>query len=364
MRQYKGRMKGFDKWLFILVCLLSVAGIFAIYSATYSYGSLSNVITQSGAFLLGLIIMLLLTFFDYEQYEGMIKYIGAAAVLLLIAVLIVGQTGDWGAKSWIRIGPVGIQPAEFAKVAFIVTFAYHLDAVHDDINKPLTILGLIVHLGVPVGLILLQPDAGSAMVFVFIFIVMIFVGGISYKYIIPVGVAGIASLPLIYRFLLDDFQKARIKVFLNPESDPLYRGYNVIQSKLAVGSGRFFGCGYLKGTQTQMEFLPTKHTDFIFSVICEEFGLFGATVIILLLLLLILRCITTAKNSNSRFGKYIAVGVAAMFIFHVAENCGMCLGLTPVTGIPLPFISYGGTSLITYMGAVGIVMSIAYRRRK
>lgn len=364
MRQYKGRIRGFDKWLFTAVCLLSVAGIFAIYSATHSYGSLSNVITQSAAFLLGIAIMLLLTFFDYEQYEGMIKYIGIAGILMLASVLIFGKSGDWGAKSWIRIGSVGIQPAEAAKLVFILTFSYHLDAVCERINKPLTLLGLALHAAVPVGLILLQPDAGTAMVFIFIFIVLLFVGGLSYKYIISAGILGAASLPLVYRFVLDDFQKARIKVFFNPESDPLYRGYNVIQSKIAVGCGRIFGCGYLKGTQTQMEFLPTKQTDFIFSVICEEFGLIGALVIITLLLLVVWRCISAAKNSNSRFGKYLCVGVAAMLIFHIAENCGMCIGLTPVTGIPLPFISYGGTSLITCMAAVGLVMSVTYRSQK
>lgn len=363
MRPYNGRIKGFDKIIFALVCLLSIAGIFAIYSATYSYGSLSNVITQSIAFVIGLVLMVILTFFDYEQYEGMIKYIAAAAILLLVAVLFVGQAGDWGAKSWIRIGSVGIQPAELAKVCFIITFSYHLERIHEKINKPLVLLGLIAHAAVPVGLIMLQPDMGSAMVFIFIFIIMIFTAGLSYKYIIPAGVLGIASLPVIYS-LLSEFQKDRIKVFFNPESDPLYRGYNVIQSKIAVGAGRLFGCGYLKGTQTQLEFLPTKHTDFIFSVICEEFGLIGAMVIILMLILLILRCIKTAKNSNTLFGKYICVGVAAMFIFHTAENCGMCIGLTPVTGIPLPFISYGGTSLMTYMIAVGLVMSVSYRSRK
>lgn len=364
MRSYNGKMKGFDKWLFALVCLLSIAGIIAIYSATYSYSSLSNVITQSGAFIFGLGLMILLTLFDYEQYEGLIKYIAGAAIFLLLVVLFVGQAGDWGAKSWIRLGPIGIQPAEIAKVAFIITFSYHLDLVHEKINNPLTLLGLLLHAAVPVGLIMLQPDAGSAMVFVFIFIVLLFVGGLSYKYILPIGALGIASLPIIYNFFLSDYQKDRIRVFLNPESDPFYRGYNVIQSKIAVGSGRLFGCGYLKGTQTQLEFLPTKHTDFIFSVICEEFGLIGAMVIILMLAFLIIRCLKTAKNSNTLFGKFICTGVAAMFIFHTVENCGMCIGLTPVTGIPLPFISYGGTSLITYMIAAGLVMSVAYRSRK
>lgn len=364
MHSHNGKMKNFEKLLFILVCLLAIAGIVAIYSATYSYGSLSNVITQGACFVLGLVAMLILSFFDYEQYEGLIKYIAGISILLLLAVLIIGQAGEWGAKSWIRIGPIGIQPAEVTKIAFIITLSYHLYLVHEKINHPLVLLGLVGHAAVPIGLILLQPDAGSAMVFIFIFLVLLFIAGLSYKYIISAGILGLISLPVIYNFLLSEFQKDRIKVFFNPESDPLYRGYNVIQSKIAVGAGRLFGSGYLKGAQTQLDFLPTKHTDFIFSVICEEFGLIGAFVIILLLTILIFRCIQIAKNSNSLFGKYICVGVAAMFIFHVAENCGMCIGLTPVTGIPLPFISYGGTSLITYMAAIGLVMSVSYRNRK
>lgn len=363
MRSYKGRTRSFDKVLFALVIILSVIGLFMIYSATHSYGTSSYVITQGGAFGIGLILMIILTFFDYEQYEGLIKYIAGCAIILLILVLIIGQAGEWGAKSWIRIGSVGIQPAEIAKVAFILTFSYHISLVKDDINKPGTLLGLLVHTAIPVGLILLQPDAGSGMVFVFIAIVMLFIAGISYKYIISAGVLGVISLPVIYS-LLSEYQKDRIRVFLNPESDPLFRGYNVIQSKIAVGSGRIFGTGYLKGTQTQFEFLPTKHTDFIFSVICEEFGIFGAMAVILLLALLIVRIIKISKNANTTFGKFISIGVASMLIFHLVENCGMCIGLTPVTGIPLPFISYGGTSIITYMIAVGLVMSVAYRSKK
>lgn len=364
MKLYNGRKKSLDIPTFALVCILSIIGIFAIYSATYSYNTLSNVITQCGAFVIGMGIMTVLTFFDYEQFEGLIKYMGAAGLLMLGSVLIFGKSGDWGAKSWIRLGPVGIQPSEPAKLVFIATLSYHINSVGERINRPLTLLGLLVHLAVPVGLILLQPDVGTAAVFVFIFAVLVFAGGLSYKYIVPALGLGVASLPIVYNFLLNDFQRARIKVFFNPESDPLYRGYNVIQSKIAVGAGRLFGCGYLKGTQTQMEFLPTKQTDFIFSVICEEFGLIGAVVVLGLLFFLIFRCIKTARSANSRFGKYLCTGVGAMLLFHTAENCGMCIGLTPVTGIPLPFVSYGGTYLITCMAAAGIVMSVSYRSRR
>ncbi len=358
MRQRK--LLNIDKILLICVIISALYGILAIFSATRSFSTNSNVIIQSVSFVLGIGILVVMTFFDYEQYELFIKPIGAVCIFLLLLVLVIGKSGNWGAQSWIRLGPIGIQPAEIAKIGFIITFSYHLTRVCDNLNNPLTLLFLIAHLLVPVALIMLQPDAGSAMVFIFIFIVMLFVAGLSLKYIIPALAGGIISLPLIYMFLLTDYQKHRIDVFLNPELDRLGSGYNVIQSKIAVGSGGFFGKGFLQGTQNQLEFLPTKHTDFIFSVISEELGFIGAALVIILLFTIIFRCIKTAKIATTPFGKYIATGVFAMLIFHTVENIGMCIGLMPVTGIPLPFFSYGGTSLITNCIAVGLVMSVYY----
>lgn len=354
------RPVNFDRFLLFTVIIAALYGIFAIYSATYSYGTISNVVIQLVSLIIGLIILMIITLFDYEQYGLFIKPIAGVCIFLLVLVLIIGKSGDWGAQSWIRIGPIGIQPAEFAKIGFIITFSYHLDKVSDKLNKPVNILLLILHLMVPVGLILLQPDAGSAMVFIFIFIVMLFVAGISYKYIIPAIILGVVSVPLIYMFVLSEFQKHRIMVFLNPELDKLGSGYNVIQSKIAVGSGGFFGKGYLKGTQNQLGFLPTKHTDFIFSVIAEELGFIGAALVIILLFTIILRCIRTAMISQTSLGKYLCTGVSAMLIFHTVENVGMCIGLMPVTGIPLPFFSYGGSSLITNLIAIGLVMSVSF----
>ncbi len=362
----KKRPATFDKFMFVVVLLSALYGIFAIFSATRSFGTNSNVIIQSASLFLGLIAMLAMTLFDYEQLDLFLKPIAGVCLFLLVLVLIIGKSGDWGAQSWIRIGPVGIQPSEIAKIGFIITFSYHLDKVSGELNKPKNVLLLLIHLAVPVGLILLQPDAGSAMVFIFIFIVMMFTAGISFKYIIPAAVLGIVSLPLIYNFVLDKYQKHRIQVFFHPEMDKLGSGYNVIQSKIAVGSGGFFGKGYLNGTQNQLEFLPTKHTDFIFSVIAEELGFIGAAFVVILLFTIIIRCLKTASESNTLFGKYLCTGVSAMLIFHTIENIGMCIGLMPVTGIPLPFFSYGGSSLITNCIAVGIVMSVSFHtaRRK
>ncbi len=357
-------MMEFDWILFVTVIILSVFGIVAIYTATRNTGSNSSVIVQSVAFAGGAALLILTCFFDYEQFQNLVKPIFIFSIATLVIVLIIG-TGDteWGAKSWIRFGAIGVQPAEFAKVCFILTFSYHLSKVQESINKPLVILGLLLHLCVPLALILLQPDMGSAMVFVFMFICLMFVAKLSYKYIIPIGAAGIASLPLIYMYVLSDIQRKRIQVFFNPELEPRDGGYHVIQSKIAIGSGGIWGKGFLHGTQTQLGFLPTPSTDFIFGVISEEFGFIGAMLVVLALFLVIYRCIKTAQKADNIFGRYICTGVAAMLLFHTFENVGMCMGLMPVTGIPLPFISYGGTSLVTNLISIGLVMSVAYHNK-
>lgn len=351
--------KRMDVALLITVILACLAGLAAIFSATRSYESYSNILVQSAAFCIGLFACILLSRFDFEQYELWTKYIYGFCVAILVLVLFIGKSGDWGAQSWIRIGPVGIQPSEIAKVGFILTFSAHLAHVEQTLNRPLTLLGLLAHIGVLAALIMLQPDAGSTMVFAFIFIVLLFAAGLSWRYIIPAGVLGVVSLPLIYFFALSKYQKHRIQVFFHPNLDPLGSGYNVIQSKIAVGSGQLYGKGFLKGTQNQLSILPAKHTDFIFSTIAEEWGMLGALIVVGLLFFIIFRCIRAAKKAQSHYGYYVALGVAAMLIFHTFENVGMCIGLMPVTGIPLPFISYGGTSLLTNLIAVGIVLNIS-----
>lgn len=348
--------------LFTVLCL-SIFGITVIYSATRTLNTISNVIVQSASFLIGTAGLLFAWRFDYEQFKGIIKPIYIFSVIILIAVLLFGISGDWGARSWIRFGVVGIQPSEIAKICFIITFSYHLSAVEEDLNRVPVVFGLVLHLLLLVGLIMLQPDLGSTLVFLFMFVCMLFTAKISWKYIIPVGCAGVLSLPLIYKYMLSEYQQKRIQVFFNPELDPLNRGYNVIQSKIAVGSGQLWGKGFLNGTQNQLGYLPTKYTDFIFSVICEEFGLIGALAVTLALFFVIWKCFKIAQHADNLFGRYICVGVGAMLLFHVFENIGMCLGLMPVTGIPLPFISYGGTSLITMLTGIGLVMSVSYHNK-
>lgn len=363
-RQLRRKRSGFDTLLMYTAIFAAVLGLFAVYSATSSYGGVTNILVQTGAVVIGAAVMITLSFFDYEQYNLLVIPIFLISIFLLVIVLVIGTGSEqWGAKSWIRLGPVGIQPAEIAKVGFIITFSYHLNKVAKRINSLKVLLGLAAHLCAFLTLIMLQPDAGSAMVFCFIFIVLLFVAGLSYKYIIPACVVGAASLPIIYKFLLSPYQRHRIDVFFNPELDPLGKGYNVIQSRIAVGSGRIFGKGYLEGTQNQLGFLPAKHTDFIFSTIAEEFGFIGACVVVAVLFVIIWRCFAVAARSNNGFGRYIAAGVGAMLLFHTFENIGMCIGLMPVTGIPLPFFSYGGTSAVTYLMAIGLVLSVSRRNK-
>ncbi len=358
------KFKNLDYILLGITLACVVFGIFAINTAVKSFdGNNSFVTIQCGGAFLGLISAFFVASVDYNRLGNYTKFIYAVCVLALIAVLVVG-TGreETGSKSWIRFGPIGIQPSEFVKIGFIITFSKCVANYGDELNKPKNIFKLLVHTGVFVLLILLQPDFGTMMVFLVIFAGILFVAKISWKYIAGTMVFVAAAIPLAWNFLLLDYQKNRIRVMFDPESDPLAAGYHVMQSKIAIGSGGVFGKGIGQGSQTQFEFLPAKHTDFIFSVIGEEMGMIGCLICALLLFGLVLRCLYIANNSNNRFGSYICVGVACMFLAHTFENIGMCIGLMPVTGIPLPFFSYGGSSIVTNLIAVGLVLGVRSKK--
>lgn len=358
-------IKTFDFQLISLALALCCIGMVVIYSATQSYeNSFRYILVQGGALIVGLVFIYYVVKMDYEYISSFWPYIYAFNVIMLILVIVIGVgSEETGTTGWIRFGPIGIQPSELVKVGFIITLACYLDKVKRDINYVKTVAKLLLHLAIPVGLILLQPDFGTAMVFIFIFFVMLFVAGIDWRYILGAFLSiGILS-PLIYFFILSDYQKNRILNFFTPEHDPSGSGYQVMQSKIAIGSGQIFGKGLFHGTQTQLGYLPEKHTDFIFAVVGEELGLIGCLVVLLLLILLIARCIYIASRARNELGGLLCSGVAALFLFHTLENIGMTLGLMPVTGIPLPFVSYGGSSLATYLIALGLVISVSIRRK-
>lgn len=363
IKNIRDTFKTYDFTVVICTLVASVIGLVFIYSATKNMGSMRYMAVQIGSMIIGIVLMYFITKIDYEDIADSWKTISIVCIALLILVLIIGQGRDaTGTRGWIRFGPIGIQPAELAKIGFIITMSKHLSTVEDDLNKISTLILLILHFLIPVGLILLQPDTGTALVFTFIFISMLFVAGLYWRYIIA-GLAFFAAFSVVaWNFLLNNIQKARFFAFLNPESAAGTYGYHVIQSKIAVGSGRFFGKGILKGIQTQLGILPEKHTDFIFAVIGEEAGFLICIGLVIALFTLVWRCITIGRNAKSPTGTYMCVGIAAMWLFHIFENIGMTIGLVPVTGIPLPFVSYGGSSIITNYIAVGIVLSVYVRR--
>ncbi len=359
--RYSAREKT-DKKLMFAAILAALYGLLLITSAVKSSESKSNIIIQAIGITAGICLMLILAAMDYQVLLTLNKLIFVAYIFLLILVLFIGTGESVGTVGWISLGPVNIQPSEFAKVGFIITFACHISAVQDKLNRFSTVLLLLLHLCVPLGLILLQPDYGTGMVFIFIAIVMLFYAGLKLRYFVIAAGGFAAASPLLWFFVLDTFQKNRIRVFLNPEADPSGSGYNVIQSKLAVGAGEIFGKGLFKGTQIQLNYLPGKHTDFIFAVAGEELGFVGCLLVILLLGYIVFRIVKGATTVKSSAGGLICMGVAAMIIFQSFENIGMSIGIMPVTGIPLPFFSYGGSSIITTFISMGLVLSILRRR--
>ena len=339
-------------WTLIFAC--SAYGLLLIASATHSFGSYKNLIIQFGAFCMGAIAL------DVENLSSLAKYLYIAGVLMLVATLIFGEE-RLGNKNWIIIGPISIQPSEFVKLIFILTFATHLKKVQSYINSPRALLPLIVHAALLIALVLKQGDLGTALVYLFIFTIMLLAAGLHWLYFLISGIAVVAASPFIYEYLLKDYQKLRILAVYDPSVDPLGYGYQTLQSKITLGSGGVFGAGLFKGVQTQYSILPEKQTDFIFSVAGEEVGFFGVSIIILLLLTLLIRVLYIAKNATSDFGCYVAVGVGAMLFFQIVENIGMCIGIFPIVGITLPFFSYGGSSIVAMYAAVGLVSGVKYR---
>lgn len=361
---YSGRRNLSDKTLIGATIISALYGLLLITSATRSTGSKTNIIIQIAAIVMGIALMIFISRIDYSLFLDLTMIIFGVYVFFLLIVLLIGiGRSETGTMGWISLGPVNLQPSEFAKIGFIITYACHLEKVGNKINEFKNILLLALHAGVPILLVLMQPDYGTAMVFIFIAVVMLFCAGLKIRYFVSAICVFIASTPLLWFFVLDEFQKNRLRVFINPELSPMGSGYNVIQSKLAVGAGQFFGKGLFKGTQIQLGFLPGKHTDFIFAVAGEELGFFGSIIIVALLLTIILRCIKTAGLAKRQGGSLMCIGVAAMMIFQAFENIGMCIGIMPCTGIPLPFFSYGGSSIMTSFIAIGLVLSVYKRRR-
>ncbi len=354
-------IKRFDLMLFLLCTVSSFYGIMLISSATSGFGTSKYVIVQTCAMLMGLAGTFLIVLIDYENLMSLSKYIFGLCIFALVLTLIIGIEVN-GNKNWIVVGPLSIQPSEFVKVGFIVSFATHITRVRNSINHPRSLIPLCLHFGIIFGLVMLEGDLGTGLVFLFIFVIMMFAAGLHWLYFTVTGVAVIAAAPLVFS-KMPTYQQMRILAVYDPSLDPLGFGYHTIQSKIALGSGGLTGSGLFNGIQTQYSILPEKQTDFIFSVAGEELGFVGNFIIILLLCSIIFRVFYIAKTARDFCGMLICAGVGAVFLFQAAENIGMCLGLLPVIGITLPFFSYGGSSMLACILLMGLVMSVNSHRK-
>ncbi|MEW5865472.1 MAG: rod shape-determining protein RodA [Bacillota bacterium] len=362
-------LRNLDYSLVLAVLAMCFIGFAVVFSATrggIGQGSppdaLYFVKRQVTAFVIGTLLVGMILTMDYRLAERAHKVLYFVNVTMLVLVLVMGRRIS-GAQSWFRLGPLALQPSELAKVAVILTFARHL-AEADDVASRRGLAMAFLHVAVPMVLVLLQNDLGTALVFCGITLGMLYVAGARGKDLLAiVGVGALAS-PALFFFVLKDYQRARLLAFLNPYADPTGTGYNVIQSTIAIGSGRFFGKGLFHGTQARLNFLPAHHTDFIFSVVGEELGFIGAIVVLTLYAFILWRCLQVAAIAKDAFGRLVATGVASMLLFHILVNIGMTMSLMPVTGIPLPFLSYGGSSLLANLIAIGFVLDIHMRRQK
>lgn len=346
-----------DRIMLGCAVLLSLWGVFCIYSAAAgsSGRGFDYAVRQAVWLLVSVIMMLIVMRFGHHKFlEGAYPLFGLMLLLLVLTDLLAPKVK--GAQSWIGIGSVRIQPAEFAKISIILMMSKFLSRY-----PPLDFKTFMAGLGVimlPVILVLIQPDAGSALVFLVISFGMLLAAGTPIKYLGGLIGLGAAAVPVLYFFVLKEYQRNRILVFLDPMRDPLGAGYNVIQSRIAVGSGGFAGKGFMMGTQSKLKFLPEPHTDFIFSVFSEEFGFVGNIILILLFTVLLIRILLAGTRSKDRRSKILVAGVASWLWFQTFESLGMSIGLTPVTGLPLPFLSYGGSSLLATFIALGLVASV------
>ncbi len=355
--------KRFDYLLFSLVMILAAIGLVVFSSAVKDRPSLLK--PQILALIMGIALCLILSAIDYKDLKVLSLFIFFGAMGLMVLVLFFGKGEDLGNKNWINIAGMSVQPSEYAKIAYIILASVFLERIKDSQEKNKSdIIKFLAYTCVAIGFVLLQKDLGTAMVFAFIFVLFIYMAGIPYRYIfILAGAAGL-SLPFIWVYVLNDKRKDRILTFISPERDPQGGGYNVIKSKLAIGSGQLFGQGYGSGLQTQSGSVPVNESDFIFSVVGEELGFIGGCIIILLGLVILLRIIYVSKNSSDTYGSFLCIGVAGMMGFNFIENIGMSIGLLPVTGLPLPFVSQGGTAMLANFTAVGIVLSVSLRRKR
>ena len=365
MRIDKRHLYHLDWYLIINVLILFAIGIMNLISATSSFfsGSYTFMVKQLAAFFIGILLIMVINYYDYRVIAAQSKWLYFGVLLLIVLVLVIGMIAG-GAKRWITIFGVSIQPSEFMKPILVLYLANKLyERKRDDM--PLGIRDILFPLAVcivPTILIVKQPDLGTAVIIVLVCLSLLwFVGLKRSTYAILLSIGLVAPF-IFWKYLMKPYQKMRILSFINIDADPSGFGYHAKQAMIAVGSGKFFGKGYMAGTQHKLQFIPEHHTDFIFTVFGEEWGFIGSLVLFILFLSFIQRCLKVAQNSHDELGSIIAFGIASIIYFQFTINVLMAIHLVPVVGIPLPLMSYGGSSLVSILASIGLLLNISTRR--
>ena len=316
---------------------------------------------QVSKFCIAFVLMMIIAMLPMRMLMDYAYPIYFICLLVLVGVDIIGHTG-MGAKRWLTLGGLNLQPSEFMKLAVILVLARYFHQLHpDDIRRFPFLIPPVLLIAMPAIFILRQPNLGTTTIRCTVGVILCFLAGVQWRYFISIAVGGAAALPVVWHFM-HDYQKRRVLTFLNPDQDPLGAGYNILQSMIAIGSGGLFGKGYLKGSQSQLNFLPEKHTDFIFTMLAEEFGFLGCLILLILYIILLSAGMMVAMRSRSTFGAMMASGVSALLFMHILINCSMVMGMMPVVGVPLPLMSYGGSIMVSTVLAIGLLLN-AYANR-
>ena len=341
---------------------VAMLGVLMVYSATRSTQGTQFLAKQAVFVAVGVGVLIVTTVIDYRRLRDLAPVLYGVCLLLLAGVLSPMGAEVNGSKSWFAIGSFQIQPAEFTKLAVIVLLAAVADRGRGRLGGG-GVLTMLLLAGVPLGLILLQPDVGSALVFIAVVGVLLLVSGASPRILVALAVLGVVGVISVFQFdLIEDYQKDRLTQFASPGGDSAGTGYNVEQAKIAVASGGLTGTGLFQGTQTKLRYVPEQQSDFIFTVVGEELGFIGCATLLLLYAIIAWRIWHAAQVAKDMLGTLVCVGVLAMILFQVFENVGMTMGIMPITGIPLPFLSYGGSSTLTMFAAIGLVLNVHTRR--
>ena len=348
--------------LVLLICMIGIAGIAMLYSVANAHFQ-PWALRQIGHFTLGLIVLVAAAVIDIRVWMSLAYPAYGFALLLLVAVDVVGHAG-LGAQRWISLGPLDLQPSELMKIALVLALSRFLHGKSlEEVSKPVPLAIGLAMIGIPAIFVVLQPNLGTTLIIVADGCSLLFLAGLSWWWIAPTLTAVAAAVPLAWRFVLHDYQKARVETFIHPEDDALGKGWNITQAKIAIGSGGVAGKGFTQGTQSRLNFLPEKQTDFIWTSFCEEFGFVGALALLVLFAVVIFYGVQTAMSARSQFGRLLAMGIILNFFFYIMINGLMVMGLIPVVGIPMPLLSYGGSAMLTVMFGFGLLMSVHIHRQ-